>query len=185
MESGPGMDNVRCAGPERAAVGEERHPADRFRKLTLPVDAPDTGRVARDMVTVTLNDWGLAPLADSVRSCVSELVGNAREHAVPDGRSPLRGSVLAVTLRLWPGWLLVDVEDGDSTAPTLPEGEPFTSGLADELPEALLPDRGRGLHIVRQLSDFVWWAPRDQGGKSVCCRFDLGGRSDSGGPPGR
>ena len=81
---------------------------------------------------------------------------------------------LAVTLRLWPGWLLVDVGDDDRTPPTLPEGEPFTPEIAGELPEALLPDSGRGLGIVRYLSDFVWWAPRDE---AECCLVHLGGRS--------
>jgi Histidine kinase-like ATPase domain len=151
--------------------------ADRFRKLTLPVEAPDTGRAAREMVALTLGDWGLGSLADDVRSCVAELVGNVRDHAMPDERSPLRGAELTVTLRLWPGRLTVDVSDEDSTPPTLPQGEPFAAEFADELPEALLPDSGRGLHIVRCLSNFVWWAPRDEGGKRVFCRFDLDGDS--------
>ncbi len=179
MESLQGMGYAGPTGPGRAAhVGDREVAAtDRFRKLTLPVDAPDTGRAAREMVTLTLDAWGLSALVDDVRSCVAELVGNVREHAFPDEGSPLQRPVLAVTLRLWPGWLLVDVGDDDSTPPTLPEGEPFTPEIAGELPEALLPDSGRGLGIVRYLSDFVWWAPRDEGGKSVFCRFDLGGRS--------
>jgi Histidine kinase-like ATPase domain len=181
MESGQGNGSARIAGPGRAVtVGDREVEAeDRFRKFTLPVDAPDTGRAAREMVSLTLNAWGLGPLVDDVRSCVAELVGNVREHAFPDERSPLRRPLLSVTLRLWPGWLLVDVADEDSTPPTLPEGEPFAPEFAEELPEALLPNSGRGLGIVRCLSDFVWWAPRDEGGKSVFCRFDLDGRSVS------
>jgi anti-sigma regulatory factor (Ser/Thr protein kinase) len=150
--------------------------AERFRAVTLPVDAPDTGRAAREMVAVTLTAWQLPHLADDVRSCVSELVSNVKAHAIPDDRSPLRQPVLTVTLRLWPGWLFVDVADEDSTAPTLPPGEPFAPELAADLPEALLPDHGRGLRIVGMLADHVWWAPRQDGtGKHVFCRFSLAG----------
>jgi len=38
-----------------------------------------------------------------------------------------------------------------------------------------LPDHGRGLLIVQNLSDAIWWSPRDTDGKSVFCRFDLNG----------
>jgi hypothetical protein len=149
-------------------------PADRFRELTLPVDSTDTGHAAREMVALTLEGWGLRRLVDDVQCCVSELVGNVKAHTIPDEPSPLRRPVLTVTLRLWPGWLLVDVADEDSTPPTLPPGEPFEPELAHELPEALVPDSGRGLDIVRTLADFVWWAPRAAApGKHVFCRFAL------------
>jgi hypothetical protein len=72
--------------------------------------------------------------------------------------------------------LLLDVQDEDSTPPTLPQGEPFDPELTAELPEALLPDHGRGLVMARALADFVWWAPRQEGpGKHVFCRFSLAG----------
>lgn len=182
-----GMGSLQGTGRGRPAergrafdVGDREVAAtDLFRTLTLPVDAPDTGRAAREMVALTLTAWGLSPLVEDVRSCVGELVGNVRAHTYPDDPSPLRGPILAVTLRLWPDLLLVDVSDEDSTPPTLPEGEPFMPGIAGGPPEALLPESGWGLGIVRCLSDFVWWAPRDEGGKSVFCRFDLGGRTAS------
>lgn len=83
--------------------------------------------------------------------------------------------MLVLTLRAWPGWLYVEVADQDSTPPTLPAGELTDPDLAGDLPEALLPDSGRGLFIVRTLSDYLWWSPREGGGKSVLCRFDLAG----------
>ena len=173
------MKHAMVAGTGQALVLGDRgvEAADRFRRLTLVVDASDTGRAARGMVAVTLTAWELGPLVDDVRSCVAELVGNVREHAFPDERSPLRRPLVAVTLRLWPGLLVVEVADEDATPPMLPEGDLFPPEFAEDLPEALLPNNGRGLHIVRCLSDFVWWAPRDEGGKSVFCRFDLEARS--------
>jgi hypothetical protein len=84
--------------------------------------------------------------------------------------------MLMLTLRAWPGWLLVDVADEDSTPPCLAQGEEFAPDLAGGLTEALLPNRGRGLEIVRALAGFVWWVPRQHGGgKHVFCRFALAG----------
>ena len=149
----------------------------RFGSLSLTVDAEGTGHAAREMVRVTLTAWELGWLCDDVQLCVSELVGNVVLHSVPDDRRgwPASERMLTLTLRAWPGWLFAEVGDADSSAPTLPSGDGFGPDLAEDLPEALLPDHGRGLHLVRSLSDHVWWAPRDEGGKSVLCRFDLTG----------
>jgi anti-sigma regulatory factor (Ser/Thr protein kinase) len=129
------------------------------------------------MVRIALSGWGLSRLCSDVQLCVSELVGNAVHHSIPDnfvGR-PQAEHMLVLTLRAWPGWLFVGVADEDSSPPTLPIGDAFGPDFAQDLPEAPLPDRGRGLHIVRTLSDYLWWVPRDEGGKSVFCRFDLSG----------
>lgn len=145
--------------------------------LSLPAADQATGRAAREMVRVALTGWGLGRLCDDVQLCVSELIGNAVHHSIPDnrvGRSEAEPMV-ALTLRAWPDWLFVEVADEDSSPPTLPIGDVFGPDFAQDLPEALLPDRGRGLHIVRTLTDYVWWVPRDEGGKSVFCRFDLSG----------
>ncbi len=127
------------------------------------------------MVRVALTGWGLSRLCDDVQLCVAELVGNAAHHSIPDDRAglPPAGHVVVLTLRAWPSWLFVEVADEDSSPPTLPIGDAFGPHFAEDLPEALIPDRGRGLHIVRSLSDYLWWVPRDEGGKSVFCRFDL------------
>lgn len=47
--------------------------------------------------------------------------------------------------------------------------------LVGELAEAVLPDSGRGLMIIQRVAAALWWAPKDGGGKTVWCRFDLDG----------
>ncbi|QMU75100.1 ATP-binding protein [Streptacidiphilus sp. PB12-B1b] len=147
----------------------------RFGTLSLPTAGQSTARAAREFVRTALTNWGLGRLCDDVQLCVSELVGNAVHHSIPDSRTrPLSSDCTVVlTLRAWPGWLFVDVADEDSSPPTLPIGDTFGPDFAQDLPEALLPDHGRGLHIVHSLTDYLWWVPRDEGGKSVFCRFDL------------
>lgn len=151
--------------------------AGRFRALTLFADAGDTPQAARRITVGTLRSWDLGDLAFDVELCVSELVGNVVLHAIADRHStePGHRPVITLTLRSWPRWLFVDVADEDSDPPTLPLGDGFGPDLAEDLPEALLPDHGRGLHIVRTLADGLWWTPAEGGGKSIFCRFDLGG----------
>ncbi|MBD0745374.1 hypothetical protein BG418_27440 [Streptomyces sp. CBMA152] len=156
---------------------------DRFRALMLFADAEDTPQAARRMAVGTLMNWDLGRLAEDVELCVSELVSNVVLH-VTTGRDPMEPGhrpVVTLTLRSWPRWLFVEVADEDTDPPTLPLGDGFGPDLAEDLPEALLPDHGRGLHIVRTLADGLWWAPDDGGGKSVLCRFDLD--RGSGGAP--
>jgi anti-sigma regulatory factor (Ser/Thr protein kinase) len=155
--------------------------ADRFRAITLLAESPDSARVARRMAADVLRDWGLELPADDVALCVSELVGNAGHHAVPDTGLAEPGGMrrVAIAFRAWPKWLFMEVGDEDSTPPTLPEGEFLDPELSGELPEALLSNSGRGLAIVQSLADAVWWAPRESGGKSVFCRFDLAERANA------
>ncbi|WP_049578019.1 ATP-binding protein [Streptomyces sp. SBT349] len=133
------------------------HTADRVRSVSVLADHPGAPSAARRAVRRALVEWGLAWLADDVELCVSELVGNVVLHAkgVPGERVAVLG------LRSSPDWLILEVSDQDPTPPTLP---------AAQLP---LSDSGRGLFIVHSLADATWWAPRDPGGKSVLCRFDL------------
>ncbi|MBB4890910.1 anti-sigma regulatory factor (Ser/Thr protein kinase) [Streptomyces netropsis] len=154
---------------------------ERFRAMTLFVESPDTVRAARDMTRSALEDWGLNDLVDDARLVVSELVGNVVHHAVPDQHLSVPGAHrrIDVTLRKWPDWLLIGVADEDSSPPTFPVGDMFSPHLVDGLPEALLPDCGRGLMLVQRLADALWWCPGDGGGKTVICRFDLAGRSAS------
>jgi anti-sigma regulatory factor (Ser/Thr protein kinase) len=147
--------------------------SERFRAVTLDADAPDTGTVIRRTAFELLHDWGLHQLVDNVTLCLSELVGNVAQHAVPDGwhSAASRGRHVAVTFRAWPTCLFLEVSDEDSTPPMLPAGD-LLSADAEASTEALLTDSGRGLLIIQSLSDAAWWAPRDEGGKSVFCRFD-------------
>ncbi|WP_241562539.1 ATP-binding protein [Streptomyces hoynatensis] len=136
--------------------------AYRFRSITLIANATDTPMVARRMARETLRDWELPGLVDDVELCVSELVGNSVRH-VPGERR------IGVTFRYWPRRLFLEVADEDPRPPMLPSG----GRLGRELD--LLPENGRGLFIVQSLADATWWAPREQGGKSVFCRFDWTG----------
>lgn len=155
-----------------ALIGSER-----FRAVTLDADAPDTGSVIRRTAFEVLHDWGLHPLVENVTLCLSELVGNAVRHAVPDGwpSATNRGRRVAVAFRTWPTSLFLEVSDEDSTPPMLPAGDLLLDDGMGAAEDALLADSGRGLLIIQSLSDAAWWAPRDEGGKSVFCRFDHGG----------
>ncbi|MFI1801267.1 ATP-binding protein [Streptomyces sp. NPDC020379] len=150
--------------------------------MTLCAESPDTGQAARGMVRSALADWGLNDLVDDVRLAVSELVGDVVHHAVPGEclATPGPQRQLDVTLTKWPKWLLLGVMDEDSSSPTIPVGEIFSPRMATSLPEALLPDRGRGLLIVHSPADALWWAPNESGGKTVVCRFDLDGHPTDG-----
>ncbi|MBQ0988145.1 ATP-binding protein [Streptomyces sp. F63] len=168
----------------RAAV----HPAGRCRRIGLAAGAPESVGAARRAVAETLRAWHLSPLADDVTLCVSELVGNAVEHAAPRAGSPGPGPGghppgagghhgIGVTLRVWPEWLFLEVSDGDPRPPVPPAVACTPHDLPAALPGFPLADRGRGLFIVGTLADATWWAPRARGGKSVFCRFDLHDRA--------
>jgi anti-sigma regulatory factor (Ser/Thr protein kinase) len=167
---------LRTAHPAPLEPGELAG-SERFRAVTLDADAPDTGTVVRRMAFEVLHDWELRRLVDDVSLCLSELVGNAVQHAVPDGWKAAagRGRRIAVTFRAWPTCLFLEVSDEDSTPPMLPAGELLIDDDTDAVSEALLTDNGRGMLIIQSLSDAAWWAPRDEGGKSVFCRFDFDG----------
>ncbi|MGA4842279.1 ATP-binding protein [Streptomyces sp. G45] len=163
---------VGTSSPQQA---EELGSAGHFRALTLFAEAPDTVRAARDTVRAWLETWGLVDLCDDVRLVVSELVSNVVQHAVPDSCLTLPGASrrVEVTVTTWPGLLCIGVGDEDSTPPDLPVGECVSPALAGDLPEALLPDQGRGLLITQRLADSVWWSPKEPGGKTVWARFDI------------
>ncbi|MFC5718986.1 ATP-binding protein [Streptomyces gamaensis] len=143
--------------------------------MTLNADAPDTVAVARNMARDALTEWDVLSVIDDVRLVVSELVGNAINHAVPDSHLCQPGAPrrIEVVLRKWPKWLFVAVSDEDSSPPTLPSHDAFSPEWADDLPEALMPNHGRGLLIVANLTQALWWTPKDDGGKTVYCRFDI------------
>jgi anti-sigma regulatory factor (Ser/Thr protein kinase) len=151
--------------------------AERFRAVILDAESPDTAHVARRTAAEVLQHWGLRHLVDDVTLCVSELVGNAVHHATPDGWQDGFGGErhVSVAFRAWPKWLFLEVCDQDSTPPMLPSGDLLNPLASTVSAEMTLPDHGRGLLIVQNLADATWWAPRDTGGKSVFCRFDLGG----------
>ncbi|WP_431782785.1 ATP-binding protein [Streptomyces chumphonensis] len=154
---------------------------ERFRSITLVADSTDTARVARRAGREMVRDWALPVCAEDVELCVSELVGNAVHHATPNGRMTAFGGerLVAVVFLAWSRWLFVEVADQDSTPPILPVGDLLVPDLSRLETDDVLPDGGRGLFLVQTLASAVWWAPRDEGGKSVFCRFDL----EDGGTP--
>lgn len=101
----------------------------------------------------------------------------AVHHATPDGRLTAFGGErhIAVAFRAWTHWLFIEVSDEDSTPPMLPVGELLEPDLSCLESDHALHDSGRGLFLVQSIADAVWWAPRDAGGKSVVCRFDVTG----------
>ncbi|MDI3408433.1 ATP-binding protein [Streptomyces cavernicola] len=106
--------------------------------------------VARAFAREALGDWGLAPRADDVLLCVSELATNALLHGVPPGRGFLvrlayDGHVLRVELH----------DSGD--------GEPH-------IPCEARDEGGHGLLLVSALAD-KWGVGARVPGKVVWCEF--------------
>ncbi|MGW9044018.1 ATP-binding protein [Streptomyces lydicus] len=168
--------------PRVLALPDGATQLEQFRALTLFAESSDTVQAARKMVRSALEEWALGALVDDVALCVSELVGNAVHHAVPDGCLVAPGVPrrIDVTLTKWPKWLFLGVTDEDSSPPMLSRGEAPFPELEGGLPEAALLDSGRGLRIVQVLADSLWWSLEEAGGKTVFCRFDLLGRVPEG-----
>ncbi|MGW3950498.1 ATP-binding protein [Streptomyces sp. NPDC004752] len=146
-----------------------------FLTLTVFAECSSTGRVARDTTSVFLR--GVVPddVMYDARLAVSELVGNVVNHVVPDHRRAHAGGTrrIDVTFKLYPKWLFIGVADEDSTPPLLPMGDFYSPELMTEFSEAVLADSGRGLILTQRMAAAVWWTPKQGGGKTVWCRFDL------------
>jgi anti-sigma regulatory factor (Ser/Thr protein kinase) len=109
----------------------------------------DTGsvRTARDFTLATLQRWGTAERSQDIAIVVSELLTNALRHAVPaSGEArPIRFGLLQ------PGsCVLCAVADPSRAAPVLQTRGSFA-------------ETGRGLQIIRALSDQWGFAPSDPG----------------------
>ncbi|WP_445397367.1 SpoIIE family protein phosphatase [Streptomyces sp. LE64] len=116
----------------------------------LPAD-PARVPGARAFVADRLTDWGLAPLVDTARLLVGELVANAVRHA--------GGGEVAVRLVRGADGVLCEVTDGDHHLPTL-----LSAGSRDEA--------GRGLRVVSALAR-QWGSGRTATGKTVWCELPL------------
>jgi anti-sigma regulatory factor (Ser/Thr protein kinase) len=114
---------------------------------------PGTGagsaRTARDFTFATLRRWGMAERGEDIAIVVSELLANALRHAVPgsvDPRPPIRLGLIQCG-----PCVMCAVADPGRAAPVL------------RVPGALA-ETGRGLHIIRALSDrWGYTAPGDAG----------------------
>lgn len=129
-----------------------------LRKVYLEVAASNAAVPSVRLFTrTTVDEWGLAKLADDVELVVSELVTNAVQ-ATLDREL---GSNVAMVLAETDGELLVLVWDG-----------------ATEVPEPASPDsdglHGRGLQIVAALASRWGTALGENGGKVVWAVVALG-----------
>ncbi len=93
---------------------------------------PESASVARRLTLAKLRAWRLAPQADICVLLVSELVGNAVQHA--------GAQTFGLTMDRRRGWIRVEVRDPSRALPVL-------------LPVRDLDDGGRGLTLVDKLSD--------------------------------
>jgi anti-sigma regulatory factor (Ser/Thr protein kinase) len=117
--------------------------------FVLP-SAPESVRIARWFVRAALGFHGLGEYADNAVMITSELVTNAIQHA-----SAHSGHAVGVTLTCPWNQAVVGIVVTDSS----PEGP-----VMHETPST--SERGRGLQVVAELSDYWGWHP-EPGGKAV------------------
>jgi hypothetical protein len=126
----------------RAAMTGPAPLAERLHLAGLPPDPSSVG-VAGDLIDLACDTWHLPELRAPSRSIMSELVGNAIEHA---------GTDLGAAVWRRGAGLHLSVRDGD---PRLPRLLSRTAG-----------DRGQGLRTVHGKST-AWGAMATTGGKLV------------------
>ena len=124
---------------------------------------PDTGsgpvHVAREFTVATLHQWGLLRRCDDITIVVSEMLTNALRHARPGPGDPQGRPQVRVGLYNPGPWVLCAVADPSQAVP-VPRA-PIT-----------LAETGRGLHIIRALSDEWGYTAPDNAGKVVWAMFD-------------
>ena len=119
---------------------------------------PGSARAARDFTVAILRRWGMAERSPDIAIVVSELLTNALRHSLPGPgharpRRPIRLGLLQ------PGpCVLCAVADPGKTVPAL-----RTPSSLDET--------GRGLHLIRALSDQWGYTTPSQTGKVVWALF--------------
>jgi Histidine kinase-like ATPase domain len=116
---------------------------------------------AREFTVATLYRWGAGARVDDVAIVVSELLTNALRHALP--RLPELADVplqnpIRFGLRQTGPWVLCAVADPSRSVPV-----PRSPGSFAET--------GRGLHIIRALSDTWGYTTPDAAGKVVWATF--------------
>jgi anti-sigma regulatory factor (Ser/Thr protein kinase) len=129
-------------------------------EIAVRTPGTDAGsvRAAREFTVATLRRWGTAERSDDIAIVVSELLTNALRHAVPGPgdtrpRLPIRFGLLR------PGpWVMCAVADPSKAVPV-----PRRPGA--------LAEAGRGLHIIRALSDDWGYTTPDETGKVVWAAF--------------
>ena len=116
---------------------------------------------AREFTVATLYRWGASARVDDVAVVVSELLTNALRHALPRlpelADVPLRHPI-RFGLRQTGPWVLCAVADPSQAVPV------------PRVPSSLA-ETGRGLHIIRALSDTWGYTTPDATGKVVWATF--------------
>jgi hypothetical protein len=166
---------TRAAAVAGLAAGNWRLSPDTARRgwaclpeITMGARGMDGGpaRVAREFTVATLRRWRLTGRCDDITIVVSEMVTNALQHARPrsgwvPGRPPIR---MGLCTGLYTGlstrgpWVLCAVADPSRAVPV---SRASTS----------LAETGRGLHIIRALSDDWGYTSPDRTGKVVWATF--------------
>jgi anti-sigma regulatory factor (Ser/Thr protein kinase) len=124
--------------------------------LTARMDFPPAERsvpAARRAVRLLLDSWGVPAGTEDVELVVSELLGNAVQHAGTEAS-------LELELAFSPPSLRVSVADGSAVRPLVRELESHAHD-------------GRGLHIVEALGE-RWGAEDHHGGKRIWVEMSVG-----------
>jgi Histidine kinase-like ATPase domain len=139
-------------------------PTDRWDLPRLATFTPGTDvgsvRAARDFVLATLRRWDWADHGEDITIVVAELLTNALRHALPEPGSAHARRPIQLGL-LQPGpYVLCAVADPSTAAPV-----PQAPGS--------LAETGRGLQIIRALSDGWGYTVLSDAGKVVWATFAL------------
>ena len=118
---------------------------------------PGSCKEARDFVSATLSQWGMAELGCDAIVVISELVTNALRHTSTPRAA---GRVIEVILSGGPRQLLCAVTDWCERPPVLRQPD-------------YVSETGRGLHVVASLSDAWGWLPLAERGKAVWAALGL------------
>lgn len=131
----------------------------------LPGIAPrpvgtDAGPVhlARQFTVATLHRWGVTGRCEDIAVVVSEMLTNALRHACPGLGDTQPRSLIRLGLYNPGPWLMCAVADPSIAVP-VPRSPNF------------LAETGRGLHIIRALSDSWGYTTPDDTGKVVWATF--------------
>lgn len=137
----------------RLGIGEDvRTPKSAARAFGA---VPASVRRAREFAAEVLEGWGLPDVSEDIRLIVSELVGNACRHALPDGGDPARARVLVQLRNLGErGGVVCMVADSSKNAPVRVDAHHFA-------------ESGRGLGLVSAFSREWGWSPVEGQGKIV------------------
>jgi hypothetical protein len=119
-------------------------------------DDLQTASEARRFTRITLGDWRMTDLTDTVTLVVAELLSNAMRHGLKRTLADRPVSYRRVWLGLLRrgGGVLCTVSDPSAEVPVVRE--------PDHLAES-----GRGLHLIDSLSESWGWTTPDAMGKSV------------------